>query len=200
MHNTKPNTRYWRPNHLAYFEALIEWDILKTLWVDCEIRKLTSHNCWDRVFMIDNPAYRQLTLEVLSTLEADQAQRIIRTRHTRVIFILSLWIGSWDESYTVGGIHGSLWCGVRRECTVWVFRNRLPMTHDNEPILEHSVVSDCEGTRKTSHLKNPVHKYIHALISHTIWRRKDSTMVVTKSYLYVMYGIVQQYPVHLGTP
>lgn len=41
------------------------------------MKGLISHDCWDKLFSIDYPSYRQLTLEVLSTFEARQDERTV---------------------------------------------------------------------------------------------------------------------------
>lgn len=47
----------------------IDRDVLKTLSLENIILEHISHDGWDKVFAIEEPAYRELTLEVLSTVE-----------------------------------------------------------------------------------------------------------------------------------
>ena len=47
----------------------IDWGALKTLGLHNTVREYISHGGWDKVFEIEEPTYRELTLEVLSTIE-----------------------------------------------------------------------------------------------------------------------------------
>ena len=53
-------------------------------------------------------------------------------------------------------------------------------------------------SKRASLLKNPAHRYIHALLTRTIAGRADSTSVVTRSDLLLLYSIVERLPIHLG--
>ena len=47
----------------------IEWEALRILGLQNTAREYISHGGWDKVFDIEEPTYRELTLEVLSTIE-----------------------------------------------------------------------------------------------------------------------------------
>lgn len=47
----------------------IDWNVLKTLFLDRTILEHISHDGWDKVFDINEPTYYELTLEVLTIIE-----------------------------------------------------------------------------------------------------------------------------------
>ena len=47
-------------------------------------------------------------------------------------------------------------------------------------------------------MSNPAYRYIQALLSRSIGGRSDSTGVVTRTDLLMLYSIVERYPIHLG--
>ena len=47
----------------------IEWEALRILGLQNTAREYISHGGWDKVFEIEEPTFRELTLEVLSTIE-----------------------------------------------------------------------------------------------------------------------------------
>ena len=47
-------------------------------------------------------------------------------------------------------------------------------------------------------MSNPAYRYIQALLSRSIGGRSDSTGVVTRTDLLMLYSIVEHYPIHLG--
>lgn len=53
--------------------------------MDERVKKLLSHNGWANLYSIDDPTFRQLTLEVLSTFEACQDARNIGARRQEAI-------------------------------------------------------------------------------------------------------------------
>ncbi|XP_039117955.1 uncharacterized protein LOC120253788 [Dioscorea cayenensis subsp. rotundata] len=53
----------------------IDWDLLKLLGLDGIILELISHSGWDKLFSIEEPTYKELTLKVLSTVEEQKKPR-----------------------------------------------------------------------------------------------------------------------------
>jgi len=48
---------------------VIDWEILEQLGLADDVRQLVGFDRWLAIFDIDEPVYRELTLEVLSTFE-----------------------------------------------------------------------------------------------------------------------------------
>lgn len=49
---------------------MIDWNALEALGLDGTILDYISHDGWDKILSINEPSYRELTLESLSSIEA----------------------------------------------------------------------------------------------------------------------------------
>lgn len=53
-------------------------------------------------------------------------------------------------------------------------------------------------SQKASFLKYSAHRYLHAIMSHLIMGRGDSTGVVMKMDLFMLYSVIKHYPINMA--
>ena len=143
----------------------IDWEVLQTLRLDGIILEYITQAGWDKLFSIEEPTFRELTLEVLSTIEILKARaispsrisfRILGKKHRLSLDELGVYMGIYSEAYA--------WAS---EC------HSLP-TDFPHPVTSHSFwtsISNGSRNQKASQMSSPVHRYIHALWTRSIGGR-----------------------------
>ena len=171
----------------------IEWETLRILGLQNTVREYISHGGWDRVFEIEEPTFKELTLEVLSTIEVTDhcpfthqtssiSFRAFGKKHRFPQDQLGVYLGLYTEEFA-----------RTPEC------KGLPRDFPH-PVTHNSFWRSLGGSnsKKASQMSNPAYRYIQALLSRSIGGRSDSTGVVTRTDLLMLYSIVERYPIHLG--
>ena len=192
--NEAHKTRYTLLSRKAYGSIKrIDWGALKTLGLHNTIREYISHGGWDKLFEIEELTYRELTLEVLSTIEVTdhcpftrQASsisfRAFGKKHRFSQDLLSVYLGLYTEEFAQTPEFKSLPQDFPH-----------PVSHES---FWRSI--GCSNSKKASQTSNPAYRYIQVLLSRSIGGRSDSTGVVTRTDLLMLYSIVEHYPIHVG--
>ncbi|KAJ0967993.1 hypothetical protein J5N97_024910 [Dioscorea zingiberensis] len=172
---------------------LLDWDPLEQLHIADRVRSLLSVNGWDRVFAINEATYREHTLEVLSSFEFDRSPSALLTTRT-ISFQL------YGVAHRMSLDRFAIYMGIYDQDYLRIPGTRL-LTSFPGHIISHSRYWQQLGggpNKKASSMTDPVHRYIHALVSRTIAGRTDSTGVVTVSDRFLLYSIFERTPIHLG--
>ncbi|WP_375706372.1 hypothetical protein, partial [Bartonella sp. CL2QHWL] len=166
---------------------------LRTLGLASTVWDFISHDGWDTVLDLDEPTYRELTLELLSTFKLQgyyystrRAEtvsfRAFGKRHRITPDQLGVYLGLYTIEFTESPEFQTL--------------------HQDFP-LQASPGSFWQSlgggvSKKASQIKSHAHRYIHALLARGVGGRSDSTGVVSRADLLMMYSILERYPIHLG--
>ncbi|XP_039135232.1 uncharacterized protein LOC120272467 [Dioscorea cayenensis subsp. rotundata] len=133
----------------------IEWNDLEAIGLDEEALGLTSYDGWDKVLSISEPAYRELTLEVLSTIELIRPSRVsfqaFGVRCTLTNTQLGCFLGLYSEEVA----QTPTFCGLPTD-----FPSKVTYTKFWNNILGRRT----HESRKASRFLNPAHRYIHAFL------------------------------------
>ena len=184
-----------KPFASCYF---IDWEVLRSIGLDCDVQEFISTGAWPIFFEIHDEAYRELTLEVLSTFTINGKHRgmdipgLIEFRvggrwHHLSYTQFSVHMGLYTEEFVSSPAYRQLaTCFPRRESmsAYWWQVSRGP---------------EYAPTRsKGSTLRSPVLRYMHRLLAQSINARRDSPGVVGEHDLFYLYSMRERYPIHLG--
>jgi len=187
--------------HKARYEVLkskpfgtlrnIEWGILRTIGIADQVKELLSQNGWENLFSIDEPTFRQLTFEVLSTFEARQDERSLISQKRGIVRFqafgkthkmnheeLAKYLGVYDEDYT-------------SSLPIAQLHIDFPRNTSAKDYWATIAPSDTKNTGKSSRIVDPIQRYVHALITCTIGGRRDSLGCVSQSDLLILFGIFE---------
>lgn len=134
----------------------IDWDVLKSLDLDSDILELIYHNGWDKLFSINEPTYKELTLEVLSKVEIAKhcpftrqpssiSFRAFGNHHRVTQDQLGVLMGLYPKSYT---------------CTFEFQDLTFDFPYSLMSATYWSSIATCSITKKAFQLRNPAQRYI----------------------------------------
>ncbi|KAJ0985422.1 hypothetical protein J5N97_003778 [Dioscorea zingiberensis] len=173
----------------------IDWGVATELGIADRVQSMLGVGGWDKVFSINHETFREVTLEVLSTFEAERSSvqersltaislQLLKERRTMSYTRFAMLMGFYDRK--------ALHTRELRELLT-TFPDHIIMAARNWVQL-----GGCHENHKASLMFNPVHRFIHALVSRSISGRDDSTGVVTVTDLFILYSILERVPIHLG--
>ncbi|KAK1429674.1 hypothetical protein QVD17_11888 [Tagetes erecta] len=145
---------------------------------------------WRRFFAIEQPQYHELVLEFCSTY---QFAHPVKNLHDKKA--ISFRLGGHECNISVAQL------GVKMGFYTDSESKRAPflqsLTSVNKDILATFWRDIGEGdhnpkTSTSTHLKDPLHRYLHRALAHTICGRKSSTSVVTHKDLFFLYCIIRK--------
>lgn len=167
----------------------IEWGDLETIGLADKVLSLISHNGWDKVFAIEEVAYREITLEVLSTIKVVRPHGVtfcaLGVTRTMSDLQFGLYLGLYDKEFINLSSSRELPIDFPARMTHTRFWNLISGFRSNE-------------SKKASRLLKPEHRYIQGLFSHGIAGRNDSTGEITRADLLMLYSTTERYPINLG--
>ena len=180
--------RFTDPAHVERFNTLrakpfegcsyIDWAVLQSVDLDQEVRELISTGAWPILFDIRDEAYKELTLEVLSTFEIHGKQRgmdIPDLIQFRVMGELrqmsytqfSIYMGLYAEEFVYTPEYSQLATRFPRDSPPLRYWRQISREHAYDP-----------SRSKGSTLHSPALRVVHRLLAQTVNARRDSPGVV----------------------
>lgn len=135
--------------------------MLKSLDLDGVVLELISHDGWDRLLSIEWPTYKELTLDVLSTVEV--AKYCPFTRQPSSISFCVFGKKHWVTQDQLGVLLGLYMEGYTLTDRFKDLAQDFPYQVTSEKYW--ASIATNSRTRKMSQMSNTAHHFIHTLLT-----------------------------------
>lgn len=149
---------------------IIDWEVLEQLGLANKVWRLVGFNHWLAVFDIDEPIYRELTLEILSTFEVNRTYA-----HLRRLGDITFQVHCEPRSIRSGEF--TVYLDIYDHeflCRLHYIGLLLDFLSQVEPFSLWRTI-----TRVTGQDSRKAHQYIHALINRSLTSLANTTGVVS---------------------